>query len=196
MSTENHVHNSQVIHHPVNFRGRVSLFVIIILIVVALAAVFTNRPSSLINTQSMTQPLEADLTVSYREALSMSNAQSITVDEAVNYDDALVILQFVQPWLDPQAEPAYLANRYVDSQVVANTSTLVKTETVDYREAQAMSTTQSILDKQVAEIDLDSRYDEALAILQFAQPWLDPQAKPADLASRYIEASAMPDEQP
>ena len=137
-----------------------------------------------------TEAVEVAPAVDYRDALTMSNTEMSGT--AVNYDEALVVLQFTQPWLNPQAEPADLASRYIEAQVMTNTQANETAPIVDYREALEMSNVHTSFDKQYSDATLS--YDEVLAILQFTQPWLNPQAEPVDLAARYIEAVAASNE--
>lgn len=137
-----------------------------------------------------TEAVEAAPAVDYRDALTMANTE--VSGTAVDYDEALAILQFTQPWLDPQAEPADLASRYIEAQTMTNAQFIEAAPIVDYREALEASNDHAILDEQLRDSTLS--YDEVLAILHYFQPWLNPQAEVSDLASRYIEALATPNE--
>jgi hypothetical protein len=171
MSTKNSVHSSETTRHQSSIHSRELLFVVGLVLVIALAVVIVNRQSGSSKALSTPQMFEAAPEVTYRDA------QAIAVDPTANDEAALARAQFTQPWMNPDAVAADPASRYIETQAVE------AAPAVDYRDALTTANTE------MSGTAVD--YDEALAVLQFTQPWLDPQAEPADLASRYIEAQTM-----
>jgi hypothetical protein len=182
MSQKNMAHDSEVTGRHFSFHSR-ELFVVFgfILVVVLAVAWVTVEPPANIAQSLPAAPVAAAPAVDYRDALAMADTQ--VSDPALSYEETLAIIQFAQPWLDPQAEPADLASRYIGNQVGSVAPALEAAPAVDYRDALAMADTQAG--------DTAVSYDEALAIIQFTQPWLDPQAEAADLAGRYIETQTV-----
>ncbi len=186
MSTKNSVHSSETTVHQFKNHSRELLFVIGTVLVIALAVVLVNFQGGTDNVLSTTpQMLEAAPEVSYRDALAMSNAPAVAADPSFDYDEALAIAQYTQPWSVPQTGASDPASRYIGDLVAPNTQYIEAMSDVEYRDALAAANNQS------AESFSAADYDEVLAVMQFTQPWLNPEAEPVDLASRFIEVQPM-----
>ena len=189
MSTKNNVHSSESTRGQSTNHSRELLFVVGLVLAIVLAVVLVNFQGGTNNILSATpQMVKVAPEVSYRDALSMSNAQTVESDTAFDYDEALAITQYTQPWTNPHAEVYDPASRYIEAQAASITQSFETISTAEYREAITAANNQSTSYFSAAS------YDEILAIMQFNQPWLNPDAEPYDPAARYIEALALPNE--